>query len=48
VFGFAVRVKAPQVVTPFDPDKRRVYVNFRGADEPYFHIAAPSIAVRAQ
>ena len=29
VFGFSVRVKAPQVATPLDPDKRRVYVNFK-------------------
>ena len=48
VFGFSVRVKAPQVATPFDPDKRRVYVNFKRTDVPYFHIAAPSIAVRKQ
>ena len=48
VFGFSVRVKAAQVVTPFDPDKRRVYVNFKLAAAPYFHIAEPSIAVKRQ
>lgn len=46
VFGFSVRVKGPQVATPFDPDKRRVVVNFKLAKAPYFHIAAPSIAVK--
>jgi hypothetical protein len=46
VAAFSVRVKAPQVATPLDPDKRRVYVNFKETDLPYFHIAAPSIAVR--
>lgn len=48
VFGFSVRVKAPLVATPLDADKRRVYINFKRTDAPYFHIAAPSIAVRAQ
>ena len=46
VFGFSVRVKAAQVVTPFDADKRRVVVNFKQTDVPYFRIAAPSIAVK--
>jgi hypothetical protein len=48
VFGFSVRVKAAQVATPFDPDKRRVYVNFKQTNVPYFDIAAPSIAVKKQ
>jgi hypothetical protein len=46
VFGFSVRVKAAQVATPLDPDQRRVYVNFKQTNVPYFHIAAPSIAVK--
>lgn len=46
--GFSVRVKAPAGSPAYDPDKRRVYVNFKLADADYFHIAAPSIAVRKQ
>jgi hypothetical protein len=48
VFGFSVRVKAPAGNPAFDPDKRRVYVNFKQPDGPYLHIAVPSIAVRKQ
>ena len=48
VFGFSVRVKAPAGNPAFDPDKRRVHVNFKQPDAPYLHIAAPSIAVRKQ
>jgi len=45
-FGFSVRVKAPAGAPAFDPDKRRVFVNFKQADAPYLHLAAPSVAVR--
>jgi hypothetical protein len=45
-FGFSVRVKAPASARPFDPDQRRVFVNFKMANAPYYHIAATSIAVR--
>jgi hypothetical protein len=46
--GFSVRVRARAGTPAYDPDKRRVYVNFKLAEAPYFHIAAPSIAVRKQ
>lgn len=48
VFGFSVRVKAPVGTPAFDPDKRRVSVNFKQPEAPFLHIAAPSIAVRKQ
>lgn len=48
VAAFSVRVRAPSGSPAFDPDKRRVYVNFKLADVPYYHIAAPSVAVRKQ
>lgn len=47
-FGFSVRVIAPVGTPAFDPDKRRIYVNFKETAAPYFHIAAPSIAVKKQ
>jgi hypothetical protein len=37
-----------EVAPAFDPDKRRVYVNFDLADLPYLRVGTPSIAVRKQ
>jgi len=48
VFSFSVRVKAPAANPGFNPDKRRIQVNFKQPDAPFLHIAAPSIAVRRQ
>lgn len=45
---FSVRVKAPNLDPGFDPDRRRIYVNFKQADAPYLVVGAPSIAVRKQ
>lgn len=46
VFGFSVPVKAPSGSPAYDPDKRRIFVNFKMSNAPYYHIAAPSIAVK--
>jgi len=45
-FRFSVRVKAPANAPAYDPDKRRIYANFKLVDLPYFHIATPNIAVK--
>jgi hypothetical protein len=48
VATFSVRVKAPTGAVPLNPERRRVFVNFKLADVPYFKVGAPSIAVRKQ
>jgi hypothetical protein len=47
-FGFSIRVEAPAGTPDYDPDKRRIYANFKLTDAPYFRIAAPNIAVQKQ